>query len=519
LRILHNNTAKKINDVQSKNEKALQKTLQNLSSGLKVNSAADDAAGLAISQGMKRMIGGLSKAYDNAQEGIALLQTADGALGEIQSSLQDMNKLSVEAANGTLTDADRTNINNEVEKLKQSIDQIANGTNYNTLKLLQSEDIIETSTYETPVTYSVPTVTMQSTGLTVPDLSTLTSAQLSSIKADVVFVVDHTGSMAGNIQSVEDNIDGVINQIGSLNFSLGLVTYSDDSIDSYDLGMTPSDFKSTLGSLTADGSTEYTLESVMDADKLSFRSGAQKHIIVITDESGDSRTSDTMSSVTAQLSADNIKTDVICPDSLASNFQPLTSGTSGRQINLYDPVFRQSLYDILGDIVNEATGTTVPTKTITETVPVSGFTTVNSYETGTIETASPLYLQIGADQDQTMHIRLCDAGTGALGVADLSTSTQAQAQAAIDKIGDAISTVSSYRSRFGAYQNRLNHVKNLLSTETENTQAAMSAITDADMAKEMTEYTKLNILQQSSNAMLAQAQQLPQSTLSLLKQS
>ena len=404
MRIQHNIAALNSYRNLTGNNNAVSKNLEKLSSGYRINRAGDDAAGLAISEKMRAQITGLNTAQKNAQDGVSLVQTAEGALTEVHSMLNRMVELADQSANGTYDNAvDRANLQKEITSLKSEIDRIADSTNFNGIDLLNG------------------------------DLSTSTTSTVTSKE-------DATGKKAG--------VD--------LKF-----TFADQFKDGGNLNVT-----------VAKGNQGDPLKVVV----------ANTGVITITAD------------VEKSYSADDIKTALA-----NANVTAITDATQKAKVQ-----------ELLATVSVTGSG-------------IKGATGYTAIDNGTGTAAGPtgkaLTLQIGdtsADFNQ-MKVSVSDMHTDALGIKDIDISNQAGAKAAVDKIKAAINSVSSTRGDLGAIQNRLEHTINNLSVTAENMTAAESRIRDVDMANEMMAYTKNNILVQSSQAMLAQANQIPQGVLQLLQ--
>ena len=404
MRIQHNIAALNSYRNLTGNNNAVSKNLEKLSSGYRINRAGDDAAGLAISEKMRAQITGLNTAQKNAQDGVSLVQTAEGALTEVHSMLNRMVELADQSANGTYDNAvDRANLQKEITSLKSEIDRIADSTNFNGIDLLNG------------------------------DLSTSTTSTVTSKE-------NATGKKAG--------VD--------LKF-----TFADQFKDGGNLNVT-----------VAKGTQGDPLKVVV----------ANTGVITITAD------------VEKSYSADDIKTALANADVTA----------------ITDATQKAKVQELLATVSVTGSG-------------IKGATGYTAIDNGTGTAAGPtgkaLTLQIGdtsADFNQ-MKVSVSDMHTDALGIKDIDISNQAGAKAAVDKIKAAINSVSSTRGDLGAIQNRLEHTINNLSVTAENMTAAESRIRDVDMANEMMAYTKNNILVQSSQAMLAQANQIPQGVLQLLQ--
>ena len=369
------------------NNSQVGKALEKLSSGYRINRAGDDASGLAISEKMKAQIKGLDTASLNSQDGISLVQTAEGALTEVHNMLNRMTELATRAANGINEDSNRASLQKEVAKLQEEIDRISEGTNFNNLKLLDGSQ-----------TYAGNT------------------ALIGKGTANGVMGLSVEG---GNL-SVDDTI---------------IVNISADSVGT--ITVTASD-NTVVFTTTQTGKGFYSITA--DVSK-------------VTDESVKKAWAGVTINFSVDQACDTTKNYV-------AGQQQFTAGK------------------------NES-----------------------------------MQLQIGdtADSFNQLKVGIGSMSSAALGVDKVDISSQEGAAKAIDVIRNAIDRVSSQRASLGATQNRLEYTINNLDTASENLQSANSRIRDTDMAKMMMEYTKMNVLTQSAQAMLAQANQQPQSVLQLLQ--
>ncbi|QGG48904.1 flagellin [Heliorestis convoluta] len=370
------------------NQNASQNSMEKLASGLRINRAGDDAAGLAISEKMRGQIRGLDQASRNAQDGISLIQTAEGALQETHNILQRMRELAVQAANDTNTEADRDEIAKELGQLTNEIDRIANTTEFNTQKLLDGTK----------------------KGIVEPQDAKITLQNNSNANLQVSTAVDTTGSAI-----------------------------------------------STGGTITITRVSEST----------GF-------------EAGDFQVGDP-AKVGITLAA-------------ANTIEWATTSLA----NFFDG----------GDLTSLAVG---------ESITIS----IKAAVAESKDVSSAFSMQIGANSGQNINIGINSMKAEDLGIRDgdgkaLDIGDYDKATAAITTINNAIEQVSAERSKLGAFQNRLEHTISNLGTSSENLQAAESRVRDVDMAAEVMEMTKANILSQASQAMLAQANQRPQSVLQLL---
>lgn len=352
------------------------KSMEKLSSGMRINRAGDDAAGLAISEKMRAQINGLNQASSNAQDGISLIQTAEGALNETHSILQRMNELATQAANGTLSSNDRTAVGNEITQLNSEIDRISSSTKFNGQTLLSGNFGVQLGTSGLKV---------GSNGVTNIDISGAKASNtytITSAAAGTYTLTDTTGSTGTQTVTLADGAAGAIN------------------FDKFGIKI------SVNGTQTSAG-------------------------------------------IAATVAGGGAAGTVITGASAAVSVQ-IGSETSG---------------------------------------------------------AERLGITIGK----------IDSTAGSLNTTSVDVSSEANARTAMDTIQTAVNTVSLERSRLGAYQNRLEHTINNLGTSSENLTSAESRIRDVDMAKEMSTFSKNNILSQAAQAMLAQANQQPQQVLQLLR--
>ena len=371
MKINYNVSAMVANNSLKINDNKLTASLERLSSGYKINSAKDDAAGLAIARRMHAQIRGLDTATQDAKDGVSIVEIADGALAEVQDMLQRMNELAVKSANGTMSEDDRSVLNNEVDQLKEEITRIGQTTEFNSQKLFDGSF----------------------------DLKGYT----------------------------DDN-------------SIKVNYYSDET----EYG-------------------EYTLDFKLqkDADR-----NLVKESVKLVNPKG------------TEISADTI--DITVDDK-----QVIITAEDGLEIRL--------------GFATELTENT------DESVKIN------------LTGIGAMTLQIGANEGQTIDIRIPELSLLNAGIDDLDLSTYDGAMKGIGQIDEALKYVSEMRSRLGAYQNRLEHTQSNLTASSENVTAAYSRIMDTDMATEMTEYTNLQVVSQAATSILAQANERPSQMLQLLQ--
>lgn len=516
------------------------KATEKLSSGYRINRAADDAAGLSISEKMRSQIRGLNKASTNAQDGISLIQTAEGALNESHSILQRMRELSVQAANGTETDDDREAVQSEIEQLQDELTRISETTEFNTMKLLdgslagpegvskgQNQTIgAQISNLKAAsatiagadtsgVTLGSETINIDGADIKV-DWSKLSTEDQAVLKKDWTDTDADSAKKAAKI--MEDTINKAIDDSGlgvehitvksSVAGTAASFTFKSGSegVDSkINAKITANALVNTLTGGGIDGTTgkglgttTYAGEAIAATDKFYVDINGQS--MVVTPAAVN--TGDAMSDVATGLET--------------SINNAITTYNNGRDT---DDQIEKVKVEVSKDgrlVVNSESG------------PVS-FSELGNGEVvkklgldsaGTKTAANGgMTLQIGANEGQTMTFAIGDMSAASLGVAGnkVDLSTQDAAKTATTTIDAAIKKVSSQRSQLGAVQNRLEHTISNLDTAAENTQTAESNIRDTDMADTMVEFSKNNILAQAGQSMLAQANQSNQGVLSLLQ--
>ena len=420
MRINHNISALNTYRQLSFNNANGAKSMEKLSSGFRINRAGDDAAGLAISEKMRGQIRGLDMASRNAQDGISLIQTAEGGLNETHSILQRMRELAVQSASDTNTATDRSELQKEVDQLSEELSRIGTTMEFNTQPLLNGTF---TGTFQ------------------------IGANEGQNITIDIADMRGFVLDMAG-----------------------------DAKID-----LTASFTGTTVGSGIADGTyqvkeNESGTFDLINKDGVAIATSADKEALVFNASTGD----DTLTFT------ESVKSGTITVD---SHVATATGGVdnTGLQAGYYKYVAAKGgLVDKNGNVIAKSDdGETFTT--------LDGLTTVVEFATGTLSDGTEF------------------------NVGGIDISSQKAADKAITTIQSAIETVSAERSKLGAVQNRLDHTINNLGTSSENLSSAESRIRDVDMAKEMMEFTKNNILTQAATAMLAQANQQPEGVLQLLR--
>jgi flagellin len=647
------------------------KSLEKLSSGLRINRAGDDAAGLAISEKMRAQIRGLDQANRNSQDAISLIQTAEGAMSETHSILQRMRELAVQSANDTNQNTDRDTIQKEINQLTSEINRIGNTTEFNTKKLLNGERAntfqvtgssfsggatsasllggtatlagsLSSGTYSLEITKSVASGAAVVTTAGVNNAGAAISAVAAevtqgaarptfagnaiAVTADSGGMITAAGADSSGSFSIELNAGGSSIKVSILNSSGGSytdtiakdasgkfvfnnhgVSFTINSAAGWDSGVgsavsyskasgtvvdtslgtdqqlwtaigysgsgTLSTFTSSISAIAlASGliGGDFTVQLVTTAD------GASGYIKVLGSGSG-TIISDIRSGIDATASTYTYSGFGI---SFTVTLSGLGSGGSGQlafsvvnevKTSVYQTTYSASVKNASGTLVG--TAATIGTSALDSGASalsgisqaiVSAFTgsagagglnlTFTAASTPTVGSGTftvdrttagsdnSLAFQIGANENQSLALSITDVRSSALGISAsasasgfrsskevtngtdstnaefaLDVSTVGGAVKAITILDNAINTVSTERSKLGSVQNRLEHTINNLGTSSENLVAAESRIRDVDMARQMMEFTKSNILTQAAQAMLAQANQQPQGVLQLLR--
>ena len=457
--VQHNMQAMNANRMLSVTTGSQAKATEKLSSGYKINRAADDAAGLSISEKMRKQIRGLDQASTNAQDGVSAVQTAEGALTEVHSMLQRMNELSTQAANGTNSKSDRDAIQSEIDQLTTEIDRVSETTKFNETFLLKGSNGKKTvymKGHDAGINYKSFVDGETKATMTV-DLKAGTSLKVAGHNYNVV-----SGKDDDKLDKIKDSISKGATTV-TLNGTQYTKTKNAANEDVFDAGTGKTYLPSELAEMVADGTTV----KVGNAAEVIARDYT-----------------DTENNVTA----DTLKTKIATALTQANNI----GATDGKYANVATPTNVGTVYKFE---VTKAQAT--------------------------VENSLSFNLHVGADADMSNKITVnIDAMSAAgLGIKGLNVSDDSGVAAtyAIDAIADALQSVSAQRSSLGAIQNRLEHTIANVDNVVENTTSAESRIRDTDMAEEMVEYSKNNILAQAGQSMLAQANQATQGVMSLLQ--
>ncbi len=537
MRIQHNIMAMNAYRNYNNNTSALSKNLEKLSSGYKINRAGDDAAGLAISEKMRAQITGLEAAQKNVKDGISLVKTGEGAMQEIQDMLNRMDYLATQSANGTYdNEVDRANLQKEVTALKDEINRIADSANFNGIKLLDgslSASGGAGGAAGAPVVGGLETTTTDAVKFEVDSAAFADFGTAAADGSDLSMTVNYTDANGKTMSE-------------KLTVTLDIANKKLVTANGTEIAIAANDGKATKEELAnAFAAAAKENGALSSTFKVSAATGGKLHF---TAKEGGAATS--IGSITQ-----NFKADGTVGSENATTLGTATDGADAFEsfdfaggdysvgdvftVNGQKFAFVNSEADAakLGSNVNcvkLAAADTIDDDDVAEMVKVikgktgamgieadAGTPTQINFKSSTIAGAAGsggLTLQIGDTPDDynQMKVVIGDMHTKALGIDGLDISNQTSAKEAIDVIKNAINQVSSVRGDLGAVQNRLEHTSNNLSVMAENIQDAESTIRDTDVAEEMMSYVKNNILVQSAQAMLAQANQVPQGVLQLL---
>ena len=491
--VQHNLTAMNSNRMLGVTTKTQAKSTEKLSSGYKINRAADDAAGLSISEKMRKQIRGLTQASSNAQDGISAVQTAEGALNEVQDMLQRMNELAVKSANGTNSETDRDYIQNEIDQLTTEIDRVSETTKFNETYLLKG-DQNATKDY----TYTYNTATGKAAEVKLP-----TTDSNNGNKLTVTF---DPATASGEAQ----------NEVAKLIRDQGFSVTSSSEKNATD----PAKFDNSI-TLKLNGTEKYKVVEQTAGSVYEIQDNTGKKIasINLTVNNGGTVGVGQTDKFT------KVGTETITASSATAGYG------NGETMKYYDKDgngIPENALDSYFTSSTNAAGTTITTSARSDAknvydalgnklTPDSTLVTAKQDLTGALS----LTLHVGADatSNNQISVNLDAMSAKGLGVNGLKVdgADDTNARDAIETIKEAIQKVSTQRSALGAVQNRLEHTINNLDNVVENTTSAESQIRDTDMATEMVKYSNNNILAQAGQAMLAQSNQANQGVLSLLQ--
>ena len=541
--IQHNLAALNANRNLGVTTKKSAKSTEKLSSGYKINRAADNVAGLAISEKMRGQIRGLNRASDNAEDGISLVQTAEGAMQESQNILQRMRELCVQAANDTNTTDDRSQIKVELDELSKEVDRIANTTEFNGMKLLNGDHSLKAKDIQTRVQEYLK-------GSWIPNaMSRIQEATGLTLHGNITMKVEFKTGMGNALASMTGSF-------GGSDFTLSIST---DALN----GMTASDFHTSsgpeIGGILSDRviTHEFThavtmqnfktqppgwfMEGIAEAVQGNHRSANQTpaeaaanisggddyefgyyaiHYMqhngqfdAFLDELGKSSFDDAVKKYYGEASGDSLKTKI--QNLAAAGIEGFLGmchidPADGKDDAIMD-------WDAAPKDVNPSGGGVIAIESKVERIAIGEASCEITWAETSYERKG-FRLQIGSNGGQELELNMgCLKSKELYGSEDIDVSSYSAASASITRFDGAIRTVSYHRAKLGAIQNRLEHTIANLDNSEENLQSSESKMRDTDMADEMTRYSKNNILMQAGQSMLAQANQATQGVVSLLQ--
>ncbi len=453
---INNNISAVITNKQLlRTEDTLAASMERLSSGLRINHAKDDPSGMAISGKMNAQIDGLSRASRNSSDGISVLDTADGALTEVTSMLQRMRELSVQAANGTMSDNDRAAIQLEINNLVEEIDRISEATEFNTKTLLDGS--LSNRVYGDHFSRAIPSSSVEAGfyNFTVTKAATQAEATI-----DLSTIPNESGSITINGKEAMFEPDMTLEQKqGALR-------------DAAELGGATVEF---TGNTVTIKSEDYGVAGVIDlAYNFSTMPNTPTHYTGAEAEI----TMDTTNSLFKDHPTCTIK-----HEGNKITFQDIEGFSLSMKLEADYPKDGQPAVDIKCEVTD----------------------------------IGPMDLQVGANMGQQIRVRIPSISSEYLYLDEVNVTKAGGPEKAMTKLDEALNTVNDIRANLGAYTNRLEYTVSSLNATHENMNAAISRMADVDMATEMVEYTKDNVLQQAGTSALSQANELPQMALQLLQ--
>lgn len=534
MRINHNLFAQNTQRNLGVTENSLAKVMEKLSSGLRINKASDDAAGLGVSEKMRGQVSALSRASENAQDGISLIQTAEGALDRVHVILRRIRDLSYASANGDKTADDRASYQAEADQLLDELDRISNTTEYNTIKLLTgalgvgvTADLSRLSstalTFGTPSPLTDPDIIKESSVKGSVNMEGVYTIRIDTVLSPADFAHAHSSeaSMAGvsaittlgQAFAMGPGETETITLVQPNNDRIARVTLSagDTVAEAIEKMQRAMDFEGMGVEVTWDpnsGNGRFSFDAERRGSLFDFSVAAVNSSG--TDPNTDNAIFD-MDDPGAQTiaSGQNITLTAFGPD---GSVQALTSNSS---------TFASDLVTDNSQLLFDTDGTTQGIMGVSFTLDIDSKSSngVANHAIG-IDVSGVMEFQVGPNEgiDHRISLGINGTSTKSLGISKIDISSQSSSQDIIDSgaLDKAITQVSVYRGNLGAAQNRLEHTVNYLMTSRENMNAAESRIRDADIAVEMMELTRVQILEQAGTAMLAQANEITRSTLQLL---
>ncbi len=495
--VQHNMQAMNANRMLNVTTSTQAKATEKLSSGYKINRAADDAAGLTISEKMRKQIKGLDRASTNAEDGVSSVQTAEGALTEVHSMLQRMNELAVQASNGTNSESDRSAIQDEIDQLTTEIDRVSETTKFNETYLLKGEDGTKKITMQAHDAGLAGKLTDNGDGtatFVMDEINVGDKVSIGGKNYTIGGTADDAKKMLTDAKVAETGKEKAVTVNGKTYKYYAAITPVTGGTKGTEAGWYASD------PAGLNNTTNLTNADFKDINAFAAKAGATI----------------TVGSKSITIMQDDGTTNGTANDGIDDNDTTVISKAKAYELAAKELLAANQIGDTEG---TASVGVGKPDTPVDLTNGTGTF----EIKLGQAKVANALSfsLHVGADADMTNKIQvdiesMSAAGLGIKGLNVKDDSGKA-ATYAIDAIADAVAKVSSQRSALGAVQNRLEHTIANVDNVVENTTSAESRIRDTDMAETMVEYSKNNILAQAGQSMLAQANQSNQGVLSLLQ--
>ena len=477
-----------VNNQLKRTDDALSTAIEKLSSGLRINHASDDAAGTAISNKMQAQIDGLDQASRNAADGVSVLQTADGALNEVVSMIQRMRELSVQAANGTNTLEDRDAIQKEMDALTEEIDRVSKDTEFNTKSLL--DGTIGRRVYA--------------------DSQTISNIQVS----DAVQAKEY------EVQVVKEATHAIVEGGAGLKISETTMTMPEGTI--------------TINGVKAKIEEGESMDSVFEKIRVAAEEAKVNVFAFVNGGAGDIEHGGYQPKAyeegdglifMSEVPGEKETIEIVCSNDVLRACVGLTALSTGpvagedAEVTLGDGFGVQATVEVSGNdvTITDRDGFSIYFEVDPGTTTDAAGTVTASDVKFDVTNIGTMTLQIGANENQTMEISIPDLSAKVLGVDRINVTKVNGGDDAIVILDSALAKVSDVRSKIGAFENRLDSAVSSLDQFSENMTGALSRIADVDMAEEMTEYTKQNVLSQAATAVLSQANDIPQQVLQLLQ--
>ncbi len=564
MRINYNVSSIIAKNALNNNDSRLSISTKKLSSGYKINSSKDDAAGLAIARKMDMQIKSLQRANSNTNDGLSVVNTADGAMSEMHSILQRMNELSVQAANGTNSDSDREQIQLEIDELIQEIDRIADTTQFNAQNLLDGSfaykgytntenvkvmsytDDVEKGVYVldnlTYYKYTDEKITYEDGTEEKKKYDRYSAESTDSVKNALVMDDEVSLRAYSDIENVKGFPLGSQVELDDEN-----IIISDDKGFELKITLNDRDNVGEAGLKTDVGNTEsVTIETYQDI-KVKDASGNEYTISKLVTENAvineDIPAGTSITEITTLPAGTTLQAGTTVTDKDIPAGTTVTNIYSGEKAGEYATIEKDledlgisniSNISVNGDTITIDYNGGADSVSLTATSALSAslistdemnrtkYTVVgNESDDSCIQLdltkMGAMVVQVGANEGQQLEIEIPALNAVNLGIDHLDLTTEKSATESINVVAKAIDQLSSVRARIGAYANRLEHTISNLDTTEENMTSSYSRIMDVDVAEEMTEYTSVQVLVQAATSVLAQANERPQQVLQLLQ--